>query len=115
MNSKQKSLQEQHCVPCTGTVAAMGSDEASKLLRELSGWKMDDNKICKRFTFKDFVHLMDFLNRLAQVAEAEQHHPDFFASYNKLDITLYTHAAKGLTLNDFILAAKIDELRQSGI
>lgn len=93
----------------------MSLAEANTHLKSLSGWKYKDKKICKHFTFKDFMHLMDFLNRLAQIAEAEGHHPDFSVSYNKLDVSIFTHAAKGLTINDFILAAKIDELRQSGI
>ncbi|MOA70730.1 putative pterin-4-alpha-carbinolamine dehydratase [compost metagenome] len=56
------------------------------------------------------MEAMGFLNRMAEVAEAEGHHPDFYVHYNRVDITLWTHAAEGLTENDFILAAKIDAL-----
>jgi len=88
----------------------MPQDEIDKQLKEISGWEQRDNKIYKKLTFKDFVMLMKFVNQMADLAEAEGHHPDFSVSWNKLDLTIFTHKINGLSINDFILAAKIDEL-----
>jgi len=85
-------------------------EEARSLLQQVSGWQIRGNKLEKTFKFADFVSAMSFLNRVAEVAEAEGHHPDFCVHYSKVEMTLWTHAAGGLTENDFILAAKIDGL-----
>jgi 4a-hydroxytetrahydrobiopterin dehydratase len=69
-----------------------------------------DNTIVRSVTFANFVAAMQFLNRVAEVAEAEGHHPDFCVHYNRVDFTLSTHAVGGLSENDFILAAKINSL-----
>jgi 4a-hydroxytetrahydrobiopterin dehydratase len=76
------------------------------------GWRVsaDDRKLEKRFVFGDFKTAMGFVNKLATLAEEEQHHPDFAVHYSIVDVTLYTHAIEGLSDNDFILAAKIDEM-----
>ncbi len=68
----------------------------------------DGKKIARKFEFKDFQESMRFVNRVAEVAEAEGHHPDMHIFYNKVNLELWTHAAGGLTDNDFILATKID-------
>jgi 4a-hydroxytetrahydrobiopterin dehydratase len=82
-----------------------------QLLREIPSWKAKDDKLCKTFEFKDFVTAMQFLNRVAELAEKEGHHPDFCVhGYNKVDFAIFTHAVGGLSDNDFILAAKIDQL-----
>jgi len=62
----------------------------------------------RRFDFKDFVAAMAFVNRMAEVAEAEGHHPDFAVHYNRVDVTVWTHSVNGLSVNDFILASKLD-------
>lgn len=67
-------------------------------------------QIAKDFTFKNFTEAMSFVNKVADVAEVEGHHPNIDIKYNKVRLTNYTHAIKGLHDNDFILAAKIDEL-----
>jgi 4a-hydroxytetrahydrobiopterin dehydratase len=69
-----------------------------------------DDRLIKTFKFANFVAAMEFLNRVAELAESEQHHPDFCVHYNRVDFTLWTHAVGGLSDNDFILAAKIDAL-----
>ena len=79
---------------------------------EIPGWEIieDGKKIARKFEFKNFVESMKFINKLADLAESEGHHPDIFVSYKRVTITLWTHAIGGLSENDFILAAKTNEL-----
>ena len=99
------------CLPCEGGVPSLKRNEAIKLLRNLNGWKIISNrKILKEYHFVNFKHTMDFVNKVAVLAEAEKHHPDMFISYALLKIELCTHAINGLSENDFILAAKIDQI-----
>jgi len=87
------------------------SPEAAKKRHDsLDHWTLEPTKIAKEFTFKDFGQAMGFVNRVAEVAEAEDHHPDIDIRYNKVKIALWTHASNGLTENDFILAAKVDAI-----
>jgi 4a-hydroxytetrahydrobiopterin dehydratase len=88
----------------------LAAGQVKELLGQLSGWDAQGDKLTKTFTFKDFVTAMEFLNRVAEVAESEQHHPDFSVHYNKVDFLIWTHSVGGLSENDFILAAKIDAL-----
>jgi 4a-hydroxytetrahydrobiopterin dehydratase len=105
-------LAEKHCVPCEGGVPAFTKIQISKYLPKLSkGWEvMDSKKLRKEFKFKDFVETMGFVNQVALIAQAEDHHPDMHISYSKVLIELWTHAVDGLSENDFILAAKIERL-----
>jgi len=105
-----ENLQNQKCEPCSIGTPKMEQTEIDKNLKEVPGWQQVENKIQKNYTFKDFVHLMEFTNKMADVAEQEGHHPDFHVSYNKLNVMIYTHKIDGLSINDFILAAKIDKL-----
>lgn len=105
-------LRQKKCLPCEGGVAPLSPSEVTYYLKQVSGWRITDKSLHKQVKFKDFVQLMLFVNRMATIAEAEGHHPDFGVHYNVLDITLWTHAAGGLTENDFILAAKIDAIPQ---
>jgi 4a-hydroxytetrahydrobiopterin dehydratase len=106
-------LSRKHCVPCEGGMAPLGAEEARALAGRIEGWDLKGDRLSKRFHFKDFVEAMAFVNGLAELAEAEGHHPDIHIQYNKVRLELWTHAAKGLTENDFILAAKIDVLREN--
>lgn len=90
----------------------MPEDEAKQHILELNNWTLEDNKIEKSFKFSDFVEAMKFVNSTADIAESEGHHPDIHISYNKVKIVLWTHAVGGLSINDFILAAKIDEIQK---
>ncbi|MFW6048802.1 MAG: 4a-hydroxytetrahydrobiopterin dehydratase [Candidatus Bipolaricaulota bacterium] len=106
-------LTQKECVPCEGGVPPLEPDEVERLLTEVNDWEYIDAaepKIKKSFKFKDFNGSMDFVNQVAEVAEAEGHHPNIDINYNRVEIVLYTHAIDGLHENDFILAAKIDEL-----
>ena len=88
----------------------MTQDEAKKHLGEIRGWELEENAIEKKFTFKDFAEAMTFVNAVAAIAEAEGHHPDIDIRYNKVELELSTHAIGGLSMNDFVLAAKIDKI-----
>ena len=101
------------CVPCEGGVDKYSFEEAQDQLQKLSGWSItrDGQRIRKEWTVKNFIAGMDFFNRVAEVAEAEGHHPDLHIDgYRNVSIELGTHAIGGLSENDFILAAKIDQL-----
>lgn len=103
-------LSKRKCVPCEGNQPKLGPDKVRELIGQVNGWQARDDKLHKTFTFKDFVTAMEFLNRVAEVAESEQHHPDFSVHYDRVDFTIWTHAVGGLSENDFILASKIDKL-----
>lgn len=104
------NLIKKKCVPCEGGIKPFTETEAKKYLKEIEGWSVRVNKLTKRLVFKDFMALIKFVDSLAKLAEKEGHHPDFTVHYNKLDFEIWTHAINGLSENDFILAAKIDEL-----
>ncbi len=90
----------------------MEKEEAQKHLQQTKAWKLVDNAIEKNFKFKDFRQAIAFVNRVADVADAENHHPDILLwSWNNVKLTLTTHAAKGLSNKDFDLAAKIDKIK----
>ncbi|OGE83886.1 MAG: 4a-hydroxytetrahydrobiopterin dehydratase [Candidatus Doudnabacteria bacterium RIFCSPLOWO2_01_FULL_44_21] len=105
-------LADKKCIPCEGGMPAFSKAEVAKFLPKLSrGWRsIDDKKILKEFKFKNFVGSMGFANQIALIAQAEDHHPNLYISYKKVIIELMTHAVGGLSENDFILAAKIDQI-----
>lgn len=103
-------LTKQHCVPCEGGTAPLAGKDLELLVKSVRDWKLDQNaKISKEFKFKNFIEAMKFVNQIAEIAEKEGHHPDISISYNRVRLELTTHAIGGLSQNDFILAAKIDE------
>lgn len=100
-----------HCVPCEGGVEPLNHEETTTYLSLLkTPWDVssDGKEISKQFSLKDFKEAMVFVNKMADIAEEEGHHPDITISYNKVDVMLTTHAIKGLSTNDFILASKIE-------
>jgi 4a-hydroxytetrahydrobiopterin dehydratase len=106
-------LTEKKCVPCEGGVPKYSLEEARAQLKTLNGWRLSDDgqRIAKDWVVKNFMAGIDFFDRVAQLAEAEGHHPDLhLRGYRNVSIELYTHAIGGLSENDFILAAKIDKL-----
>jgi 4a-hydroxytetrahydrobiopterin dehydratase len=107
-----KKLAQKRCIPCEGGVLAFGKSQITKYKSQLKkGWDVVENKkIQKEFKFKNFVETMGFVNQVALIAQAENHHPDMQVSYSKVVVELWTHAVSGLSENDFILAAKIDQL-----
>ena len=105
-------LAQRRCKPCEGGVEPLPPSAAKMLLQDLPGWDLvDGTAIRKTVTCKNFVDAVRLIDRIAPVAEAEDHHPDLHLTrYKRLAIELSTHAIGGLSQNDFILAAKIDEL-----
>ncbi|MBL8822501.1 MAG: 4a-hydroxytetrahydrobiopterin dehydratase [Planctomycetia bacterium] len=107
------SLTQKKCKPCEGGVPPLAPDAVQNYLSGLPGWQLTENKkgIFRTWKFKDFLSAMDFLNHIAHVAEDNDHHPDFhLTGYRNVKIEMTTHAIDGLSENDFILAAKIDEV-----
>jgi 4a-hydroxytetrahydrobiopterin dehydratase len=108
-----EQLTRKRCVPCEGGVPKYSPAEAQAQVARLTGWRLthDGERIRKDWTVKNFMAGIEFFNAVARVAEEDNHHPDLhLESYRKLWIELWTHAIGGLSENDFILAAKIDEL-----
>ncbi len=108
------ALAQRTCKPCEGGVKPWTVTQAKQQLGQLDGWRLSDNEksITKTWDVAHFIDGMDFLNRVANVAEHDGHHPDVhLVGYRKVIIELTTHAIKGLSENDFILAAKIDQVR----
>jgi 4a-hydroxytetrahydrobiopterin dehydratase len=107
-------LAAKHCVPCEGGTPPLDARSVESYLRQVQGWTVTDGgkKIAKSFRFDNFVQAVDFVNAITPVAEAEGHHPDLVVRWGEVRVELWTHAAGGLTENDFILAAKIDQIRR---
>lgn len=106
-------LTAKKCLPCEGGVEPVGYEEAQQQLKNLNGWYLthDGKRIRKDWTVKNFMTGIRFFSEVARVAEEDQHHPDLhLTSYRSVWIELWTHAIGGLSENDFILAAKIDQL-----
>ena len=106
-------LAQKKCVACEGMVDPFVREEAVVLLKQVKDWKLseDAKAISKEFTFKDFAEALAFTNQVGGIAEEEGHHPDIELAWGKVRVFLTTHAIKGLSENDFILAAKIDQIR----
>jgi 4a-hydroxytetrahydrobiopterin dehydratase len=108
-----EELRSKRCVPCERGVPKLTSAEAEAQLAKLAGWTItpDGQRIRKEWKVKHFMAAMRFFNQVADVAEAEGHHPDLhLVGYRNVAIEIWTHAIGGLSENDFILAAKIDDL-----
>jgi 4a-hydroxytetrahydrobiopterin dehydratase len=108
-----EQLTHKKCVPCEGGVPKYSPAEAEAQLGQLAGWRLTHGgeRIRKDWVFKHFLAGIDFFGRVAELAEEEGHHPDLhLEGYRNVGIEIYTHAIGGLSENDFILAAKIDEL-----
>ncbi len=120
-------LLKKHCVPCEGGTVPLFRKDAEELLSELNGpdavgrgpdsstrrgWTLAQNgkRISKEYKFKNFVEAMDFANKITPIAESEGHHPDLSVGWGRVGVELSTHAIGGLSINDFILAAKIDTI-----
>src|SRR3989344_3540950 len=98
------NLANKKCIPCEGGVQPLSADEIKPYLAELLGWQVvETKKIRKDFEFKNFIEAMQFVNKVADIAETEKHHPDIAIFYNKVSLELWTHAIGGLSENDFIL------------
>ena len=106
-------LVRQHCEPCEKGTPPLEEEKAAALASDVPGWERDGNQTLRReFSFDNFRDAFGFVARVALVAEAEGHHPDIELGWGRAAFQLTTHAANGLTRNDFIMAAKISGLAE---
>ena len=108
-------LHTKKCVPCEGGVLPFDISEIHKYQKKVDGWDVHVNKkknyfLEKKFTFKNFINSQDFINKVGEKSEEESHHPDISFGWGYANIKITTHAIEGLSENDFILAAKIDQI-----
>jgi len=110
-----KDLLQKKCVPCEGGVIPFDISEIHKYQKKVDGWDILKNEknifhLYKKHEFKNFLESQIFINRVGEIAENEGHHPDISFGWGYAEIKITTHAIEGLSENDFILAAKIDQL-----
>ncbi len=106
-------LSERRCKPCEGGVPALAGDAVREFLKGLhANWKLaaDGRSISRTFEFANYHQTIGFVNAVAWIANAEDHHPDLDVHYSRCVVKWWTHAVSGLTENDFICAAKVDRL-----
>ncbi|HZU35337.1 MAG TPA: 4a-hydroxytetrahydrobiopterin dehydratase [Gemmataceae bacterium] len=113
MGITSTELLKKHCVPCEGGVPPLSTEQVRDALRTLPGWQLsaDGKRIRREWRVKDFDTALRFFQEVGQIADKEDHHPDLhLTSYRNVCIELWTHAIGGLSENDLILAAKIDQV-----
>ena len=108
-------LSNKKCVPCEGGVIPFDISEIHKYQKKVDGWNINENKekiffLEKSFKFKNFLESQKFVNKVGEISEGEGHHPDIKFGWGYVEISITTHAIKGLSENDFILASKIDKI-----
>ena len=108
-------LLNKKCVPCEGGISSLDLSEIHKYQKKIDGWDVKKNEkkiyfIEKNFKFKNFINSQKFINKIAEISEKENHHPDITFGWGYAKIVITTHAIEGLSENDFILAAKIDQI-----
>jgi len=109
-------LRELQCVPCQSGEASLSNDEIERLKPHIPDWKVvereGEKQLERLFKFKDFARALEFTNRVGEAAEAEDHHPMLVTEWGKVTVTWWTHKIKGLHQNDFIMAARTDQMYQ---
>ena len=113
MTTNSSELIQKKCQPCEGIGKALTAEQARAFLPKVDGWQMADDakSISRQYVMKNFLAAIKLIDQIAGIAEAENHHPDIhLVGYRKLRIDLSTHALGGLSENDFIVAAKINQL-----
>ena len=108
-------LSKKKCIACDGNIPPFDKSEIHKYLKKIDGWDVKSNEeesfyLFKNFKFKNFKESQDFVNKVGNIAEEENHHPDIIFGWGYSQIKIFTHAIKGLAESDFILAAKIDKI-----
>ena len=105
-------LAERTCIPCRGGVPPLEGQELETLLHEIEdGWTVvDGHHLEREYRFKNFVEALAFTNRVGEMAEQQQHHPDLLVAWGRVRVTIWTHKIDGLTESDFVFAAKADRL-----
>jgi len=109
--AKTSQLAHKKCKPCSGETPALKGGELKQFRSQLGkGWRVvDEHHLEKNFPFKNFSEALDFTNRVGEIAERENHHPDIFLTWGRARLKIWTHKIGGLSENDFILAAKAEE------
>jgi len=108
-------LTAKHCQPCTGETPALKPKEIFRLHEKVPDWLITTgHKLVRRFVCRDFLTALAFVNRVGEIAEEEDHHPNITINYKRVTFTVWTHAIDDLSENDFILAAKIDQAFAGG-
>jgi len=103
-------LSEESCTPVEKGQQPLSQVQATELSKQVPRWSLREAALEKDFAFKGFAEAMEFVNEVAAIAASEDHHPDMCVYYNKVSLKLTTHKIGGLSKNDFIVAARIDEL-----
>ena len=104
-------LTKKKCVPCEGGMPPLTAEKVQKLIKEVPEWELEEGKVVRRFEFKNFRKAIGFVNKVADLAEVENHHPNISIwGWNKVKLTFFTHAIKGLSENDFIMSAKVNQI-----
>ncbi len=104
-------LARKSCIPCRGGVPPLSAPQIAELHPEVPDWEVvNDHHLSRSFSFPDFRQALAFVDRVGELAETENHHPDLYLSWGRVRIEIWTHKIDGLTESDFILAAKIDDL-----
>jgi 4a-hydroxytetrahydrobiopterin dehydratase len=106
------ALARRKCLPSDSKTPRITRDDAEKYLRELPDWMLGENQIDKEYKFKNYLDGVEFAYSLGKTAEDENHHPDILIKWRRVKVMLTTHAIKGLSENDFIMAAKADEIHR---
>ena len=106
----ERDLEQRRCTPCEGGTPPLPAREAQRLLAKLEGWESDGQRLGRTFDFKNWSQTIGFVNAVAWIAQREKHHPDLEVGYSRCRVNYTTHAAGGLTENDFICAAKVSAL-----
>jgi 4a-hydroxytetrahydrobiopterin dehydratase len=106
------ALARRKCHPSDSKTPRITREDGAKYLQELPGWTLMENQIDKEYKFKNYLDGVEFAYSLGKTAEEENHHPDILIKWRRVKVMLTTHAIKGLSENDFIMAAKADEIQR---
>jgi 4a-hydroxytetrahydrobiopterin dehydratase len=103
-------LAQKNCVPCKGGVPPLKGNDLARLTQELGGgWRVvNEHHLEREFKFENFRQALDFTNKVGELAEQQNHHPDIYLAWGKVKLTLWTHKIDGLTESDFVFAAKVN-------
>ena len=104
------ALTEQTCAPCAPGTPSLSAEEVAAHLTEVPGWERVGDELVRTFTFKNYYHTVAFVNALVYIAHREDHHPEVVFGYKTCTVRYSTHSIGGLSMNDFICAAKINAL-----
>ena len=110
METVASELVRKKCVPCEGGMAPLTPEQLRPFLKGLPGWELEAGAITRTYRFKNYFDTMAFVNAAAWISHREDHHPDMLVGYNTCKVSYLTHAINGLSENDFICAAKLDQL-----